>query len=425
MRWYWRLLIALAAALAGALAWRWLSADPGYVLVTFAGWSVQTSLLFAAFLLIVLLAVLRLAFRMLRAPFKGWQRHRRKVARARLARGLVALREGRWSGAEKLLRRAASDRAQRPAAYLAAAQAARALGAEERAESYLDEAARAGSDDAVLAARAERLLSVGDAERAQTLLGKAARSRNLGPDSMHRYVQALRESGRAVEATALLAKLRASRLLTAEAFHACETQTWQAALVQAETFEALNEVWHRLSRSQRAVPALAGAFACKSREFDEHAAGAAALEFALDRHWDERLALGYGTLIHARGAAAIKRCERWLEDHPDSAALRLSLGQLCRREQLWGKAEQYLQAALPALPRETWEALADLAADRGDASRAEQALRNALRVERGQATQALRALPPPSGERAEREERDDMGLPRLPGATSSERPFPV
>ncbi|MCB1554337.1 MAG: heme biosynthesis protein HemY, partial [Xanthomonadales bacterium] len=62
MRWYWRLLIALAAALLGAMAWRWLAADPGYVLITFAGWSVQTSLLFAALMLAVLLVVLRLLF---------------------------------------------------------------------------------------------------------------------------------------------------------------------------------------------------------------------------------------------------------------------------------------------------------------------------------------------------------------------------
>lgn len=419
MRWYVRLLIALGAALLGAWAWHILAADPGYVLITFAGWSVESTLIVAALAVALAVLLLRLLVRLIRAPFRGWRRHRRRVARARLATGLVALQEGRWAQAEKSLLRAAADPAQRGAAWLYAAEAALAQGQPERAARYLDDAAGAGQDAAVLSFRSGRQLAAGASAAAQALLGTAARSKPLPPKALHHQVLALCGSGRAVEATGLLAGLRSSKVLGAEAFAECERSTWRAALEQAEAFDALNLLWNQLARAQRAEAALAGTYARRAAELGEPMAAVPALEFALDKHWDEDLAVAYGRAGHERLGSAIKRCERWAEKHPDSAGLQLALGQLCRREKLWGKAEQFLQAALPHRAAETWEALAELAADRGDPVRAQQALRNALKVARGEPAEALRALPALAHERAEREERDAMGLPKLPAATES------
>ena len=50
----------------------------------------------------------------------------------------------------------------------------------------------------------------------------------------------------------------------------------------------------------------------------------------------------------------IERCEEWLKTHPSDAELSLTLGALCLRQKLWGKAQRYLEQALSeALAPET------------------------------------------------------------------------
>ena len=46
----------------------------------------------------------------------------------------------------------------------------------------------------------------------------------------------------------------------------------------------------------------------------------------------------------------IAQAEKWLEHHPRDGALLLTLGRLCRQQQLWGKARSYLEAALAVAP---------------------------------------------------------------------------
>src|SRR5690606_18320825 len=54
VRLFLQLLAVLALALLGAWSWRYLAADPGYVLISFAGWSMEATLL--STLLLALLA---------------------------------------------------------------------------------------------------------------------------------------------------------------------------------------------------------------------------------------------------------------------------------------------------------------------------------------------------------------------------------
>ena len=55
----------------------------------------------------------------------------------------------------------------------------------------------------------------------------------------------------------------------------------------------------------------------------------------------------------------IERAEKWLAREPRDAALLLTLGRLCAREQLWGKAQSYLEASLSV--DATWTAHRELA----------------------------------------------------------------
>jgi HemY protein len=74
------------------------------------------------------------------------------------------------------------------------------------------------------------------------------------------------------------------------------------------------------------------------------------IEKALAGQWDERLVRAYGDSAAPEGSptllAQIERCEQWLAKHPTDAELALTLGSLCLRQKLWGKAQRHLEQAL-------------------------------------------------------------------------------
>jgi HemY protein len=74
------------------------------------------------------------------------------------------------------------------------------------------------------------------------------------------------------------------------------------------------------------------------------------IEDALDEQWDSGLAALYGDCAQGDALGRIARAEKWLHEQPGDAALLLTLGRLCRYQQLWGKAESYLEASLSQQP---------------------------------------------------------------------------
>ncbi|GIX36075.1 MAG: porphyrin biosynthesis protein [Lysobacteraceae bacterium] len=411
MRAFLLLLAALALGLAGALAWNRLAVDPGYVLITFRGWSIEASLAVVLALLVLAWVAVGVLVLLLRGPFRWWRRRRRSRARARLAEGVVLRREGRLARAERQLLRAAGDPVQRPAALLLALECARDREDAAAIGHHLEALDRPPSLARLLAA--EALLRAGDPEQALHRLGEPGKT--AGPAAWILRARCLLACGRAVEALAEMHRLRRACEREGVPVAAIEVEIAVAALQQAVAPEALDAAWAAMPSRLRAQPSVLEALAAAARRHGRDALAARELLRVLDRHDEDGLAVWWGRLEHEVPSQAIRHAERWLEARPQRPGLLLALGRLCHREQLWGKAEAFLRGALDARPVEAWEALGDLHADRGDASRAQQAYRNALRAARGEAVEPLRALLRAPEEEVVSEQRSSMGLPQLPG----------
>ena len=107
------------------------------------------------------------------------------------------------------------------------------------------------------------------------------------------------------------------------------------------------------SRHQRKVeaclmPAVRAADSFNAHGLNQEAA--ALVEKALAVEWDDRLVCAYRRAAAPEGSAAllaqIERCEQWARQHPNDAELMLTLGTLCLKQKLWGKAQRYLEDAL-------------------------------------------------------------------------------
>ena len=83
------------------------------------------------------------------------------------------------------------------------------------------------------------------------------------------------------------------------------------------------------------------------------------IEQILKRLWLEELVLEYAHLPLADLQQSLSKAEAWQDISQDSAALQLTLGRLCRRLELWGKAQDYLQASITL--QESKEAHAEMA----------------------------------------------------------------
>ena len=93
-----------------------------------------------------------------------------------------------------------------------------------------------------------------------------------------------------------------------------------------------------LALAQRAARALNNAGAC--------AESARLIEDYLDDQWESALLEEYAHCAGGDVLGRIAHGEKWLHEQPNDAALLLALGRLCARQQLWGKAQSYLEAAL-------------------------------------------------------------------------------
>lgn len=413
--WRWLLLLIAIAAL-GAIAWNWLAADPGYVLIRIRGWRIEATVVGAVLLLVAAWIAVALAWWLVRWPFGALTRRHRRISRKRLFDGMVALAEGRHAEAGRALERAAQHAPLRAPALLAAAEAAHRRGEPARALEALDEAGQYAPQAARML-RARILRREGRCDEALALLLPEADANRLPPSGWHELALSALASGQPQRARAALEPLRKSNALGARGFAALETRVLAASLESAKDVEALHGLWNGLSRAQRSAPDVLAAFVRRSAQLDSPLAAMDEIEGALRREWSPQLVTLYGDLAGDDAGARLRTAESWLGAHPNDAALLVALGRLALRTQQPQRAREYLRRAVGLQPDgvDGWEALGEAHSALGEQSEATRCYANALRAMHGKPV----ALSPREAARdtgvVAVEERDQHGVPRLPG----------
>lgn len=399
------LILSLSVLILAVLAGGVILEDTGFVVLGFRGVVARTSLVFFIVLLLLAVAALyaavHLARRLWRAPrdLRQWSRQRREArSLASLSEGLLALAAGDWRQAEKSLVRGAA-RSHRPLLhYLGAARAAQALQASDRSERYLHLAAAQGAEAefAVLLARAEAAVQAGDAAAARAVL---PRLREI--DAAHPQVQRLelacaRAAREWAGVLALLPVLGKRKVLGERERTEAEAEAVTALIAgstSARGGDALRQVWGQLPKERRAQPALVALYA---RELSANGQGEEAermIRAALNRQWDRELARAYGEVTAHDGLRQIKHAEGWLAARGAADVdLLLTLGGLCVRAGLWGKARSYLEGVVDKSPSPAaYRLLAETLEQLGDRDGALRCHRRGLLI----ATGGDHALAPP------------------------------
>lgn len=108
----------------------------------------------------------------------------------------------------------------------------------------------------------------------------------------------------------------------------------------------LRAYWSKLPDAEQRLPKIARAAARSFIALGGEREAADLLARSLERHWESDLVVLYAECRTADATRQLEQAERWLMDHNQDATLLYALGVLCQREQLWGKAQTYLEASL-------------------------------------------------------------------------------
>ncbi len=308
-----------------------IARDPGYVLIAYEDFSLQTSL----WVLIALIVLITVAFyytiRFVRAMFGAWstfgiwQDNRRvKKSNNLTNKGMALLAEGETSRAVKFLEGGAANNQAKGINYLAAARAADEAGDSEARETFLrmSEESDASLGKARCVTTAELALRRGDyAGCLAALEGLTQNDHVLG---LQKTAQA--KLGNYEGMLALVPLLRKQDKSAALDYEA------KAALLAFEDLnadEARSRLFKSLSGETRANNDVLLAYA---NALDDKGPCEPLLRAAIKQAWDEQLVVCYAGLPDSTLKVRSKNAAAWLKQHEGSAALQYCLGRIHEAE---------------------------------------------------------------------------------------------
>ncbi len=330
--------------------------NTGYVLVALPGQRIELSLNFALLSLVIGFMLLYLLVRLLVATIElpGRVAKFRATRRRESAHGALvdALREffsGRYAKAEKTVNRAVVLGEPADIGAIIAAHAAHELRAPERRDRYLDQVAADPKipDMANVISRAQMLLDERRPEEALVVLTALPKKHTAALRLELRARQRIEQWDHVPELVDLLEK---RDVFSAEQADVERRHAWRRLIERQSDPVDLGEIWKRVPDRYRKDTAVAGTAAATFHALGKCAEAQAIIERSLNVEWDGSLVNLYGTCSTTDALRQIECAERWLKDHREDGTLLLALGRLCAQQQLWGKAQSYLEASLSVEP---------------------------------------------------------------------------
>ena len=354
MRWVLWLLGLFALAVAFAML---LHFDSGNVIIVMPSRRIELSLnLFMLLAVTGFAAVylsLRFVFAALQLPARVrayHERRRRDKARNALLEALHAFFEGRFGRAEKAAA-GAMELDEMPAlGAVLAARAAHELRRFRERDGYLARAEKLAPDDAAMriVAQTEMLLEQRHFQEALLLL-KALPSKHTA--ALRLELRAQQQARNWEQVLMLIDQLEKRDVFDAE--HAADLRCYAYAenlKRNALDRQALEAGWQKIPSRLRRDNHIAAAAAQCFILLGGCAQATTILEASLEENWDPELLNLYAECEGLDIVPRIERAEAWLKQHPQDAALLRSLGRLCTYQQLWGKAQSYLEASIAVEP---------------------------------------------------------------------------
>ncbi|MGL5090979.1 MAG: heme biosynthesis HemY N-terminal domain-containing protein [Aeromonas sobria] len=380
-----RIIILVAVMVAGLIFGPQASGNKGYVLIALGNYTIESSVTSAVILAVLFYGALLLIEWLLGRVFglrrktQGWygSRRRRKANQQTVA-ATLAMAEGHYSQAEKLMIKGASNSDTPLLNYLSAAKAAQARGDDARRDQYLQKAQEENpkAELALTLTQTQLQIEQGQYDTALAMLESvyALNPRHPMVLDQLRQVHLARQDWSAL--CDLIPALHKVGKLTPKQEEDLLQQAWSGRLQQAaSSLETLKAVWQDLPRKLRLEPALLACYGDLLRQLGADGEAATLWQEALRKQAVPQLlarlpklkldnyqpllallqkqqgqpnvdtALAQLYLLAGQLDDAQKLLEQEVVSAPSAAAYH-ALGQLMDKRRLTNKANEYYRQAL-------------------------------------------------------------------------------
>jgi HemY protein len=333
--------------------------DPGFLLVKYGDYSMETSLAFGIIAVAIIALLVHFVFKLIGGIWhlplsvkRQSQSRRFTKSRRLLNQGLIDFAEGRFAQAENNLIKLV-DYSENPLLhYLAAARAAQQQGKYDERDSYLKAAheAKPEAEIAIGVTQAELQLAHHQNEQA---LATLTHLRSIAPRHDH-LIQLIAKVHYQLEdwnaLADLLPDIRNKKLLKDEKLKVMETAAYKGFLdMSADTNSRsrLDFAWGKVPKAVQADADILNHCVRLYNKANWQLVSAEQLIVkSLDRQWHDGLIETYGQLSASDASIQLKQAEKWLADYGENEHLLLALGRICIRAKLLGKAQGYLEASI-------------------------------------------------------------------------------
>jgi len=346
-------IVIAAAAVTLALV---LRLNTGYVLFVAPPYRVELSqnafIIIALLAFIALYALIRAAVRLAKLPAEvreGRRRRQFERFRSKQDAAVVALLEGRHGKARQFAQEALAIPQSSPVAALVGARAALEARDWTAAAAMLERPDTHATNLAVprLMLEAELALERGQPAEALARLAELRREAGLHTAAQRLELRALTAAGRPAEIPALVDQLVRRKVYDAKQGELLRASAHAEALAGfAHDAAGLRAYWARVPESDRLQSKVARAAARSFLSLGADREAADILARSLERNWEPSLLRTYAQCRAPDATRQLEIAERWLAAHNQDATLLYALGRLCERQQLWGKAQTYLEASV-------------------------------------------------------------------------------
>lgn len=362
------IIVGLAIALALSFA---VTLDPGYVRISAGNWLIESNLwvMFAIHLVVLILVVFSLVFMRRLMQTKNMMRRwvgssGSKRAKQKTEKGLIALLEGNWGSANKLLSRAAGKSDSPVINFVGAARAANELGDVKAAEQLLKAAYEKSSSSEFVVGIAQAQIQL-EQNQLEQCLATLLRLRKEQPN--HPFLLKLLKAVYLrledwQQLVNILPALKKAPKADKEHLKDLEQHAWNNIFVQKASeleraepnnagaqpdraTEQLAQLWKQVPDSLRFDDQLIETYACQLSKLGHDAESESLLRKTLSKHWSDALVSKYGLVRGKNVSEQLITAENWLKERPNNAILLLALGRLALRNELWGKALEYFEAS--------------------------------------------------------------------------------
>ncbi|MEE4245643.1 MAG: heme biosynthesis HemY N-terminal domain-containing protein [Kangiellaceae bacterium] len=348
--------IFLLALITGAVLALFIKQNNGFVVIAWENYSIEIKLWLALILaglsalLIILLTWLFLSVKRSGKALSLWSQSRKSSkARSKTIQGLIALSEGHWAKAEQSFNQSIEQADSRLINYLLAAKAAHAQQNYVSRDNYLKLAAQHEPKASIAVSLTQSELQY---ESGQYELALATLTQLYGEQPKHRLVlkllakcyYQLKDWNKLFE---LFPQIIDAQVIDKKALSNIQLETVNNLLQQKamQGSEELFKFWQRIAKDLKKNTSVKVHYVELLIKLQEYQSAEQFIRDNLKRQYRAELIYYYGLTVSDENQTQLNFAESFIKQGVNDWQLYFTLGLICYRFKLWGKAKSYLTEA--------------------------------------------------------------------------------